>query len=217
MEDELDLPRLSRRDVLKWFAAVAAATQVGPFLRAQDGDGPAEGYGKDPLLTKHYNAGDVWPLTLSEKERAATTALADFILPADAYGPAASALRVPDFIDEWVSAPYSSQQSSRKTILPGLRWIDEEATRRFGKTFASLKDSEKEGICKDICDTKTKNTEFREASVFFSSFRSLAMGAYYGTPEGWKAIGYVGNVPLPSFEGPPQEVLDQVGVQQTVR
>ena len=42
------------------------------------------------------------------------------------------------------------------------------------------------------------------------------MGAYYGTPAGWKAIGYVGNTPLASFDGPPQEVLDRVGVQQTV-
>ena len=52
---------------------------------------------------------------------------------------------------------------------------------------------------------------------FFSRFRSLAAGAYYGTPEGWKAIGYIGNIPLPSFDGPPPEVLAKLGVEQTVK
>ena len=43
------------------------------------------------------------------------------------------------------------------------------------------------------------------------------MGAYYGTPKGWKAIGYVGNMPLPALDGPPQEVLDKLGLEQTVK
>jgi hypothetical protein len=41
-------------------------------------------------------------------------------------------------------------------------------------------------------------------------------GAYYATPAGWKAIGYVGNTPLTSFDGPPAEVLEKLGVTQTV-
>ena len=47
-------------------------------------------------------------------------------------------------------------------------------------------------------------------------FRALAASAYYGTEAGWKAIGYVGNVPLASFDGPPKEVLEKLGVEQTV-
>ena len=42
------------------------------------------------------------------------------------------------------------------------------------------------------------------------------MGAYYSTQEGWKAIGYIGNVPTATFDGPSQEVLDKLGVTQTV-
>ena len=34
---------------------------------------------------------------------------------------------------------------------------------------------------------------------FGKELTSLCMGAYYGTPEGWKAIGYEGNTPLASF------------------
>ena len=45
----------------------------------------------------------------------------------------------------------------------------------------------------------------------------LRLGAYYATPQGWEAIGYVGNIPLTSFDGPPPEVLKQLGVEQTVK
>ena len=40
--------------------------------------------------------------------------------------------------------------------------------------------------------------------------------AAYATPAGWEAIGYVGNVALPKFDGPPAEVLAKLGVTQTV-
>ncbi len=219
MENEENLPRLSRRDVIKWFAAAAAASQVGPLLSFGQGEEAvlASGYGKDPVLTKLYKPGDVWPLTLKASERKVVTALADVILPEDEIGPAASALRVPDFIDEWVSAPYPKQQASRKTILPGLKWMDDESLRRFNKDFAALSESQKRAICDDLCDPSSKDPDMKKAAAFFSSFTALCMGAYYGTPEGWKAIGYTGNTPLPSFDGPPQAVLDRLGLTQTVK
>ena len=34
---------------------------------------------------------------------------------------------------------------------------------------------------------------------FFRRFRYLVVGAYYTTPEGFKDIGYTGNVPLASY------------------
>ena len=218
METESSLPRLSRRDVLKWFAAAAAATQAGPLLSLAQSEpaNQAAGYGKDPLLNKLYKPGDFWPLTLSAEERKTVTALADTILPEDNYGPAASALRVPDFIDEWVSAPYPKQQSSRNTILPGLKWINEESNKRFRKDFAATSDSQKQAICDDLCDSSIKDPQIKKAAGFFRSFTSLCMGAYYGTPQGWKAIGYVGNVPSSTFDGPPPAVLNKLGLTQTV-
>ena len=58
--------------------------------------------------------------------------------------------------------------------------------------------------------------EFRKAAEFFNRFRSLCAAAYYATPPGWEAIGYVGNVALAKFDGPPPEVLERLGVTQTV-
>jgi Gluconate 2-dehydrogenase subunit 3 len=59
-----------------------------------------------------------------------TAVLGDLILPGSTTAPAPSALGIPDFVDEWVSAPYPEQLEDRKTILEGLRWMDAEASRR---------------------------------------------------------------------------------------
>ena len=149
--------------------------------------------------------------------KAAASALGDVILPADDLGPAASALRVPDYIDEWISAPYPAQQAIRPVILDGLGWLDAEAGKRFQADFAKLTAVQQAAICDDICDPAKAKPEFRAAAKFFSAFRGLAMGAYYATPEGWKAIGYVGNVASATFEGPPPEVLAKLGLEQTVK
>lgn len=174
------------------------------------------GYGTDPNLTKIYSPGDLWPLTLTPEQRRTATALADVIFPADDLGPAASALRVPDFMDEWVSAPYPQQASDRPIILEGLAWIEAQARRRFDQEFATLTGAQHHAICDDIAWPPEAKPEFRKAAEFFNRFRNIAAGAYYGTPEGWKAIGYIGNTPMPTFAGPPKEVLDRLGLVQSV-
>jgi hypothetical protein len=208
--------RLSRRDVLKYIAAVSAASALGE-TSAFTAEQAAKGYGTDPSLAKIYARGDVWPLTFSGPEKTAATALADVIFPADDLGPAASALRVTDFIDEWVSAPYPDQQGRRPVILEGLAWLDAESQKRFAKPFAAASAEQKTAICDDIAWPDDAKPEYKKGAEFFIAFRALAAAAYYGTPEGWTAIGYVGNVPLPTFDGPPKEVLERLGLEQTVK
>ncbi len=210
--------RLSRRRVLQFFAGAGALMATGDsFLSAQEVAAAAQGYGTDPNLTKLYQPGDVWPLIMTAAQKAAAIAFADVLLPADKLGPAASTLRVADYIDEWISAPYPNQKNSRPGIISGLDWLDAEANKRFQKVFAQLDLNQQSAICDDICDSAKAKPEHKQGAGFFQSFRNLAMGAYYATPEGWEAIGYVGNVPLPSFDGPPPEVLKQLGVEQTVK
>jgi len=174
------------------------------------------GYGTDPVLAKTYKPGELWPLTFTDSQKKAATALADTILPADQYGPAASEVGVVQMIDEWISAPYPQQRDDRPVILDGLQWIDAESKERFKKPFAELDQKQRGAICDDICSTKRTSKQLAKAAGFFSRFRDLCASAYYATPAGWKAIGYVGNVALERFDGPPQEVLEKLGVTQTV-
>ena len=222
--------QVSRRRAIEWVMAAVAASGLSTGASGQPAppqdmrqhgasqQPPARpgGYGVDPNLMDAHKPGAFWPLTFTPAQRTTATALADVIIPKDALGPAASAVGVPAMIDEWVSAPYPKQQADRPVILDGLVWIEDESLRRFSQPFAGLPQAQKQAICDDVCYVKQAKPKFQAAAHFFSRFRSLCAAAYYATPEGWEAIGYVGNVALTSFEGPPQDVLDRLGVKQTV-
>ncbi|MGJ8695267.1 MAG: gluconate 2-dehydrogenase subunit 3 family protein [Verrucomicrobiaceae bacterium] len=198
--------RLSRRHVLGWFAAAAATEGLALPSFGQSVQPATKGYGQDPVLNKNYEPGEVWPLLFSAKEKKAATALADVILPKDEFGPAASEVRVPDFVDEWISAPYPRQEGDRGVIIPGLKKLDEECRKHFQKDFADLGAAQKTAVC----------DEMAKGDYFFHLFTLIASGAYYSTQEGWQAIGYKGNTPTVTFDGPPKEVLDRLGLEQTV-
>jgi hypothetical protein len=215
-------PRMDRRVAIKWMltaaASIAVLDRTGRAATGGDSGGripeplKAKGYGPDPSMVKIYKPGEVWPLTFTEEQRKTASALSDVIIPADETSPSASAVGVPDFIDEWVSSPYPGQAGDRRTILDGLGWIDAEAQRRFTLPFAALSVAQQTQICDDICNPATARPAHAGAVKFFKKFRDLTSGGYYTTPQGMKAIGYTGNVPLPAFAGPPIEALRHVGL-----
>jgi len=208
---------LDRREAIKWMMAAAASIAVlerGNIFAGEAGPAPvaAKGYGTDPDLLKTYQPGELWPLTFTGPQRALAAILCDLIIPADERGPAASAVGVPAFIDEWISAPYAGHDADRRTVLGGFTWLDAEAQRRFGRGFVALEAGQRNAICDDICHLPDAKEGFETAARFFATFRNLAAGGYYTTPAGMKDIGYVGNVPLASFDGPPPEVLKRLGL-----
>ena len=216
--DSLPPRRMDRRDAIKWMLTAAATAPLlsssgftaegGPPLSMPNG----QGYGTDPDLLKIYKPGDVWPLTFDETQRQNAVALCDTIIPADAKGPAASTVRVHEFIDEWISAPYPGHEDDRAIVIEGLAWLDTESQKRFGADFVNLVPRQKAAICDDICYVPRAKPEFRKAAQFFKRYRDLTAGGYYTTPEGMKDIGYVGNVAIEKFEGPPPEVLKKLGL-----
>jgi hypothetical protein len=210
---------LDRRTTIKWmFAAAAAAPslQVGfaadAGALARDVIAGQKGYGTDPELMKEWRPGGPWPLTLGEEARLTVGALCDLIIPADDHSPAASAVGVVDFIDEWISAPYPQQRGDREIVLTGLEWLDGESRKRFDKSFAMTTVAQRARIADDICSASKAKPEFANGARFFARFRDLTAGGFYTTPVGMKDIGYVGNVPLAKFDGPPLEALKKAGL-----
>lgn len=202
---------MDRRTTLKWMFAAAASLPLGHLVPAA-AKGKAQPYGSDPRLLDVYHPGELWPLTFSAHERQCATLLCDIIIPADATSPSASAVGVVDFIDEWISAPYPEQQRDRPVILDGLAWIEAESQRRFSTGFTSAIRRQQTAICDDICDREAAKPELKDAAKFFARFRDLTSGGFYTTPEGMKDLGYIGNVPLATFDGPPPELIKKLGL-----
>ena len=184
------LSKIDRRTTLTWIGVVGAATAAagaGVVIYNQRAGGKAEarGYGTDPKLNPPIKA--PWPRILSDTQLQVAALVADHILPASGAAPSASSLGVPDFIDEWVSAPYPDQLKDRPIILKGL----DDLGRRFLKADAT---------------ERTTKLAALPGSDFFKRFRALTVGAYYTTDAGFKDIGYIGNVARTSDPGPSDEV-----------
>ena len=182
--------KIDRRTALTWIGVVGAATaaaSAGIVLYGPNTGGRAEakGYGTDPKLNPPVKA--PWPRIMSHDQLQTAAILADYILPATATAPSASALGVPDFVNEWVSAPYPDQLKDRPIILDGLNAITRDV---MGKDAAK----------------RAAALAALPGSAFFKRFRALTIGAYYTTEAGFKDIGYIGNVARPVDPGPSEAV-----------
>jgi hypothetical protein len=208
---------ISRRETMAWMgAALASPWVVSPvepaFAQGEAGlwkdidlaPITAPGYGTDPNLVKPSVP---WPLTLNEGQRANLRIAADVMLPADDHSPSGSALGLDAFIDEWVSAPYPDQQRDRRLILSGLAWLDAESNARFGHGFAAASDSERRAIFDRIAFKNKVQAGYGRPAAFFSRLRGLMLGGFYSRPEGLKDIGYIGNTPSTTYDGPTEEAM----------
>lgn len=211
-----DSSALSRRHALKWLTGtVAAPLALGAAPNETEPAPPAylnRFTMHDPDYTQPLSG--PWEKVMTPEELKTTTALADLILPKDANGPAASEVGVPEFINEWISAPYDDQREDGQIVRGGLAWLNTESFRRHEKRFDELNVEQQGGIADDICDTAKAKPEHRVGAVFFALFRQLCLGGYYTHSSTWKHLGYVGNVSIGGpYPGVPKEVIEKYGLQ----
>jgi hypothetical protein len=194
-EPEPYVSKIDRRTALAWVGVVGAATAVGAgvvvYGPRMGGQRVTRGYGTDPKLSKPEKA--PWSRIMIPAQLQTAAILADFILPASGSAPSASSLGVPDFIDEWVSAPYPDQLKDRPVILNGLNALSARVLKVSAADRAAAL-----ATLPAATDAATK--------AFWKKFRHLTIGAYYTTEAGFKDIGYIGNVPRASDPGPSAEV-----------
>lgn len=204
---------MDRRQTLQWMLAASAAMGVERSAGATPAtQKKGKGYGTDPKLTQTYRSGELWPLTFTPTQARTAQALCGLIIPADESSPSAAQLKVHLFIDEWISAPYPDQAGDKEVIVKGLAWLDAESRSRFHKAFAELDVTAQSQIADDICWVQKAKPEHAAAARFFKRFRDLTAGGFYTTPEGSKDLGFAGNTPSVTFDGPPLKVLQIVGV-----
>jgi hypothetical protein len=217
---------MARRDALKAMAVAAmvpmlpesAAASPAPAsreplplldeLQQQAKRKGPRGTPSDPVLQV---AKADWPRKLLLRELATLGALCDMIIPADGKSPAASTVGAPGYINEWASRP--GGDSSLVRVRGGLAWLDRESQARFGKRFHLATNAQRTAICDDICYQPKAKPEHQFAAQFFDTIRDQTATAFYTTPQGWKDLGYIGNVAIPTFEGPNAEIRRQIGLE----
>jgi hypothetical protein len=140
-------------------------------------------------------------------EMATLTILSDIIIPADSVSGSASAAGVPAFIEFIVKDMPQHQTPMRG----GLRWLDVESSKRFGKPFREISAAERIKIVDDIAYPNDAKPEHSQGVAFFSLMRNLTATGFYTSQEGIKDIGYIGNTPN-QWNGVPADVLKQYGL-----
>jgi len=214
---------MDRRHALKIMAIAAAS----PALASCEPGDATDGAATAPTPASNANATGTawdpdlvnptvpWERSLTEGELASLVALCDVIIPADDRSPSASQIGAPDFIDEWVSAPYDGNRNDKVVVRGGLLWLDLESARRFGEglRFQALTQQQQHDICDDICYGPNAATGFEAASRFFDKVRDLTATAFWTTDEGMRDLQYIGNTPLASWGPPPPEVLRHLGLE----
>ncbi len=183
----------SRRDLLQ---AIALSITAGPLSleAAQHVHG---------LAMQAKVAGVYKPKALNAHEYKTLTALADLIVPADERGPSASAAGSCEFIDL-----LASQNPELLAIYTGgIAWLDHSCQRLYSKDFVDSSPEQQTKLLDLIAYRKNESAVLGAGIRFFDWARRMVVDAYYTSPAGIRAIGYMGNTAVSKFEIP-QEAID---------
>lgn len=160
----------------------------------------------------------------SAHEMATITVLGDIIIPKDEVSGSASEAKVPEFIDFIVRDMPQHQTPMRG----GLRWLDLECFKRYGKSFVDCSHDQQIQLVDDIAypeieyedESKKKVKKGKtkpgigQGVAFFSLMRNLTATGFYTSEIGFKDMGYIGNTPN-NWNGVPDDVLKQYGLAYT--
>lgn len=210
--------QISRRSVFKLLAAAGAAGAVMPRIVSAQPPTPLTREYHSTMSDPDFAHFELpWEKPLVAAELATLAVLVDLILPADDESPAASEIGVPDFLNEWVGAPYEANRADYETIRGGIAWINTHAWDLHGKRFAEIDPAQQTAILDSICDWSKAAPDVQAGARFFQKLRYLALGGYYSHPKTWRSLGYVGNSPIAGpYPGVPPEIIKILGLEGVI-
>lgn len=206
---------ISRRDVFRLIAAASATGAMFTDPAQAKPPKPLTREFRNPLSDPDFTHPSIpWEKPLGESELATLAVLVDLILPGDDQSPAPSAIGVPDFLNEWIGAPYQENREDCEILRGGLAWLNTHSFQLHQKSFAELDESRQTGILDTICDPAKTAPGLAQGARFFSKLRMLTLGGYYSHSATWKSLGYVGNTPIAgAYPGVPAEIIRILGLE----
>jgi hypothetical protein len=135
--------------------------------------------------------------SLTAGERATLRALLENLFPADELGPGAIEIGVPQYIEGALADAY-------RGLVPvyrrALRALDNEATRRHGRSFGVLVAGERDAIIADLEAKRIEELRGTDAETFFDVVWKHLREGLFSDPihggnrdmAGWRLIGFPG-------------------------
>lgn len=208
-----DEKKVSRRAALKVLTiaplgAVALTQQSTPQQQPREGHQQPNQPARD---TRQPAPAPPKRRFFTAKEMRTVRVLADDIIPRDARSGSATDAGVPEFMDFNLSVEETAQ-GDRIAMRGGLRWLDKESRRRFGKDYASAAAAQRHQILDDISWPATARPEFSHGVSFYTRFRDMVASGFFSSPQGYKDLRYMGHVFVPEWPGCPPEALRKLGV-----
>jgi gluconate 2-dehydrogenase gamma chain len=188
------MSEVSRRDLLQ---SIALSVTLGGLSPA------AAQHVHSVAADERASTGVYQPKALNPHEYQTLEKLADLIIPADDNSPGAVASGACEFIDLLAG----QNPKLRDIYTGGIAWLDRNMKRRYSTDFASAQSDQQKVMLDLIAYRKNSSHRLGPGIEFFDWARRMVVDAYYTSPEGIKAIGYMGNTAVAKFEVP-QEAID---------
>lgn len=148
----------------------------------------------------------------TEHEMKTIATLSDIIIPKDDTSGSATAAGVPDFI-EFMAKDRPSYQTP---LRGGIKWLDLQCMRRYNADFISCSPDQQISMVDDIAFPEKAKPGMQQGVAFFNTMRDLTACGFFTSKMGLADLGYMGNRPN-QWNGVPQDVLDQYGLQYDAR
>jgi hypothetical protein len=145
------------------------------------------------------------PKYLSPHEYATMRRLSDIIVPADEKSKGALDSGAAEYID-FLS---SKSQEFADIFTGGIGWLDAVMRKHHQKTFLEASPEQQLAMCDLIAYRKNASPELNPGIYFFRWARNVVVDAYYTSPAGMAALGFMGNGAMAEFKVP-QECIDYV-------
>jgi hypothetical protein len=181
---------MNRRNAIKSAAAAALLGHLTPV--------EAQHVHHHAAATKKTAAGVYKPKALNAHEFKTLQHLADMIIPPEGNVPGGSGAGAPEFIDTLCSG----NAKLADIFTGGIAWIDNVMRRRTGKTFVDAPMDAHTELLDAIAYRKNATAETGPGVFFFDWCRRLVVDGWTTSPEGTKALGYMGNKGMTVFQVP---------------
>ncbi len=145
----------------------------------------------------------------TDAERETVRQMANLILPADERSGNAEEAGCVPFIEFMML----DQPRWQTPMRGGLRWMDTTSAESFGTSFREASEAQQKELLTLIAFPNEAPAKYSQGVAFFNMFRNMVATGFWTSAMGIEDLQYMGNRAT-VWNGPPQEWLDKLGVQQ---